>query len=70
MQREFSRERPEHTIQTTALGNEAYLWLVNVRQVQWKAQATFWDMGARIMRPTDSLLELFCTSHAYNNGRV
>ena len=43
-------ERPEHTIQATALVNEAYLRLVNIRRVQWKDRAHFLAVGARIMR--------------------
>jgi RNA polymerase sigma factor (TIGR02999 family) len=43
-------ERPDHTIQATALVNEAYLRLVNIRRVQWKDRAHFLAVGARIMR--------------------
>ena len=43
-------ERPEHTLNTTALVNEAYLKLVNVRQVQWRDRAHFFAMAARLMR--------------------
>src|SRR5215471_5092593 len=43
-------ERPDHSIQATALVNEAYLRLVKVRKVQWKDRAHFLAMGARIMR--------------------
>ena len=43
-------ERPGHSIQATALVNEAYLKLVKVREVQWKDRAHFLAMGARIMR--------------------
>src|SRR5215470_2964946 len=43
-------ERPDHSIQATALVNEAYLRLVKVRDVQWKDRAHFLAMGARIMR--------------------
>ncbi len=43
-------ERPGHSIQATALVNEAYLRLVKVRDVQWKDRAHFLAMGARIMR--------------------
>jgi RNA polymerase sigma factor (TIGR02999 family) len=44
------RERPDHSIQATALVNEAYLRLVNIRQVQWKDRAHFLAIGARIIR--------------------
>ena len=43
-------ERPGHSIQPTALVNEAYLRLVKVRDVQWKDRAHFLAIGARIMR--------------------
>ena len=43
-------ERPDHSIQATALVNEAYLRLVNIRRVQWKDRAHFLAVGARIMR--------------------
>ena len=43
-------ERPDHSIQATALVNEAYLRLVKVRNMQWKDRAHFLAMGARIMR--------------------
>jgi RNA polymerase sigma factor (TIGR02999 family) len=48
--RHLHHERPEHTIQATALVNEAYLRLVNIRHVQWKDRAHFLAVGARIMR--------------------
>jgi RNA polymerase sigma factor (TIGR02999 family) len=43
-------ERPGHSIQATALVNEAYLRLVKVRDVHWKDRAHFLAIGARIMR--------------------
>ncbi len=43
-------ERANHTIQTTALVNEAYLRLVDIRQVQWQDRAHFLAVGARVMR--------------------
>jgi len=43
-------ERPGHTIQATALVNEAYLRLVNIRHVQWQNRAHFLAVGARVMR--------------------
>jgi RNA polymerase sigma factor (TIGR02999 family) len=48
--RHLSRERPGHSLQATALVNEAFLRLVNARQVQWKDRAHFLAIGARIMR--------------------
>jgi RNA polymerase sigma factor (TIGR02999 family) len=48
--RHLSRERTGHSLQASALVNEAYLRLVNARQVQWKDRAHFLAIGARIMR--------------------
>jgi RNA polymerase sigma factor (TIGR02999 family) len=48
--RQMRRERPDHTLQTTALINEAYLRLVDVRRVQWQDRAHFFAMAARLMR--------------------
>ena len=44
------RERPDHTLQTTALVNEAYLRLVDVAQVNWQDRAHFFAISARMMR--------------------
>lgn len=43
-------ERSGHTLSTTALVNEAYLKLVNVRQVEWRDRAHFFAVAARLMR--------------------
>jgi RNA polymerase sigma-70 factor, ECF subfamily len=43
-------EQPGHSIQATALVNEAYLRLVNVRDMQWTGRAHFLAMAARMMR--------------------
>ena len=43
-------EREEHTLQATALVNEAYLKLVEVNQVRWQNRAHFFAMSARLMR--------------------
>jgi RNA polymerase sigma factor (TIGR02999 family) len=43
-------ERPGHTLQTTALVNEAYLRLVHWRDVQWQNRAHFFAVSAQIMR--------------------
>jgi RNA polymerase sigma factor (TIGR02999 family) len=48
--RHLYSERPGHSIQATALVNEAYLRLVKVRDVHWKDRAHFLAIGARIMR--------------------
>ena len=43
-------ERSGHTLQTTALVNEAYLRLVNSRQVNWQNRAHFFAISAQLMR--------------------
>ena len=43
-------ERPDHTLQTTALVNEAYLRLVNASRVQWQDRAQFFAAAAGSMR--------------------
>lgn len=47
--RYMRREGPEHTLQTTALVNEAYLRLVN-QKVRWQNRAHFYAIAATIMR--------------------
>jgi RNA polymerase sigma factor (TIGR02999 family) len=46
----MSRERREHTLQTTALINEAYVRLVDAQRVQWQDRAHFLGIAARLMR--------------------
>jgi len=43
-------ERRGHTLQATALVNEAYLRLVDINQIQWQDRAHFFAMAARQMR--------------------
>jgi len=44
------RERAGHTLQTTALVNEAYLRLVNSSRVEWHDRAHFFAIAAQLMR--------------------
>ena len=44
------RERPNHTLQPTALVNEAYIRLVDQRRVQWQSRAHFFGIAAQMMR--------------------
>ena len=46
----MKNERPDHTLQTTALANEAWLRLVNVSTVDWKDRAHFFAIAAHMMR--------------------
>jgi RNA polymerase sigma factor (TIGR02999 family) len=44
------QERPGHTLQPTALVNEAYLRLIDARHVRWQNRAHFFAISARLMR--------------------
>jgi RNA polymerase sigma factor (TIGR02999 family) len=46
----ISRERPGHTLQPTALANEAYLRLVGQHSVSWQSRAHFYSVAASMMR--------------------
>ena len=48
--RHMAGERPDHVLQATALVNEVYLKLVDIRRVQWQDRAHFFAMAARLMR--------------------
>lgn len=46
----MSREREDHLLQTSALINEAYLRLINWKEVRWKNRAHFFGVAAQMMR--------------------
>ena len=46
----MSRENPAHTLQATALVNEAYLRLIDSSRVQWQNRTHFFALSARLMR--------------------
>jgi RNA polymerase sigma factor (TIGR02999 family) len=48
--RYIGQERPDHTLESAALVNEAYLRLVDWKQARWENRAHFFGMCARIMR--------------------
>src|SRR5260370_42353762 len=48
--RHMKRERPGHSLQTTALVNEAYLRLVDYKRMQWQNRAHFLAVSAQLMR--------------------
>jgi RNA polymerase sigma factor (TIGR02999 family) len=48
--RYMGRERPDHTLQTTALINEVYMRLVDLAEVTWQDRAHFFAVCARLMR--------------------
>ena len=56
------RERSGHTLQPTALVNEAYLRLIDQRRMQWCGRTHFFAIGARMMRR-------LLVDHARGRGR-
>lgn len=46
----MSRERAGHTLQTTALVNEAYLRLIGRQKMHWQNRAHFFAISAQLMR--------------------
>ena len=48
--RYMRRERPGHSLQTTALVNEAYIRLVDYRGMRWQDRAHFFAVSAQLMR--------------------
>lgn len=57
------RERQDHTLQPTALVNEAFLKLVEQRNVRWQNRAHFFGVAAQAMRR-------ILVDHARTHGRV
>lgn len=62
-QRHLSRERSDHTLQSTALVHEVYLKLVDQRRTQWKNRAQFFAIAAQAMRR-------ILVNHAKSVGRL
>jgi RNA polymerase sigma factor (TIGR02999 family) len=60
--RYMGRESPGHTLQTSALINEAYMKLVDQQSVQWQNRAHFFAVAARVMR---NILIDHARSHHY-----
>jgi RNA polymerase sigma factor (TIGR02999 family) len=48
--RHMAGERAGHTLQATALVNEAYLRLIEVKKIRWQDRAHFFAMSSRVMR--------------------
>jgi len=48
--RQLRSERPDHTLQPTALVHEAYMRLVDQRRVDWQNRAHFFGVAAQVMR--------------------
>lgn len=54
-------ERPDHTLQSTALVHEAFVRLVGQNPPEWKSRAHFYGVAARLMRQ-------ILVDHARNHG--
>ncbi len=61
--RYLAKERTGHTLQTTALVNEAYLKIAKQQAVQWKDRVHFFALASQAMR-------LLLVDHARRRGRV
>lgn len=48
--RELARERPDHTLQPTALVHEAYLRLAQLEQIRWEDRQHFCGVAAHVIR--------------------
>lgn len=59
-------ERPNHTLQTSALVNEAYVRLVDQRNLHWKNRAHFFSIASRLMRRI--LVDLARAHHRAKRG--
>ena len=64
--RYMERERPGHTLQTSALVNEAYMRLVDYKRMQWQDRAHFFAVSAQVMR---RILVDHARSHNVKRGR-
>ena len=65
--RYLRRERAAHTLQTTALIHEAYLRLINQRDVQWQSRTHFFALAAQMMRRV--LVDYARAKHREKRGR-
>lgn len=64
--RYLRRERKDHTLQTTALINEAYLKLIDQKNVQWESRTHFFAIAAQAMRRI--LVDYARTRHREKRG--
>ena len=64
--RYMRQERPDHTLQATALVNEAYLRLIDVNRVEWRSRTHFLALAAQMMRRI--LIESARSRHRQKRG--
>lgn len=62
----MAQERPGHTLQATALVNEAYLRLIDVNRMRWQNRAHFFAVSAQMMRRI--LVEFARRRHRHKRG--
>jgi RNA polymerase sigma factor (TIGR02999 family) len=63
---QMARENPGHTLQATALVNEIYLRMVDLRGVSWRDRAHFFAMSSRLIRQI--LTDAARSKHAQKRG--
>ena len=66
--RYLQKERVGHTLQTTALVNEAYLKLVEQKSVAWESRSHFYAIAATMMRRI--LIDYAKTKHRIRRGGI
>ena len=66
--RYLRKERRGHTLQTTALVNEAYLKLIKQRNITWESRSHFFALAATMMRRI--LIDYAKTKHRVRRGGV
>jgi len=66
--RYLQKERPGHTLQTTALVHEAYLKLIKQKSVAWESRSHFFGVAASMMRRI--LIDYAKTKHRLRRGGV
>lgn len=59
-------QRPGHTLQATALVNEAFIRLIDVKNVRWQDRAHFFAVAAKVMR--NILVDHARSHHALKRG--
>ena len=66
--RYLRKERPGHTLQTTALVHEAYLKLIKQKSIAWESRSHFFGVAATMMRRI--LIDYAKTKHRLRRGGV
>jgi RNA polymerase sigma factor (TIGR02999 family) len=64
--RQLRRERPNHTLQPTALVHEVFLKLIDQNRIQWQNRAQFFGVAAQLIRRI--LVDYLRAQHAEKRG--